>query len=83
MPDASPTAAAKRQRRHRERRRRGICMVPVELSEDHINVLTATGWLAPEDAADTHACAGAVRRILDALTKIPSCLKSAKRTKPA
>jgi len=46
-------------------------------------VLTATGWLAPEDAADTHACGGAVRRILDALTKIPSCLKSAKRTKPA
>ncbi len=83
MPDAAAAAAAaERQRRHRERRRRGICVVPVELSEDHINVLTATGWLAPEDAADTHACGGAVRRILDALTKFPSRLKSAKRTKP-
>ncbi len=51
MPDAAPTLSAERQRRHRERRRRGICMVPVELSEDHINVLTATGWLAPETRA--------------------------------
>ena len=83
MPGVSTTPAAERQRRHRERRRAGIFVVPVELSEDHINVLTATGWLAPKDAADTHACGCAVRCILDALTKIPSRLKSAKRTKPA
>ncbi len=72
MPDVAPIPAAERQRRHRERRRRRTCVVPVELSERHIDFLTTGGWLDEQDAHDAPACGRAVQRVLDALTKFPS-----------
>ncbi len=52
MPDAAPTSAARRQRRHRERRRAGIFVVPVQVTGDLIEALIKRGDLDEMDARD-------------------------------
>ena len=52
MPDAAPTSAVRRQRRHRERRRAGIFVVPVQVTGDLIEALIKRGDLDEMDARD-------------------------------
>ncbi len=67
--DAAPTFAARRQRRFRERRRRGVFVVPVEVNCDLIEALIKRGDLDEPDARDLdcvgEAIAAAARRGLD------------------
>ena len=65
------TTDAQRQRRCRERRGRGCFVARVEVSEAHLDMLTvgALPWLDEKDAHDPQACAVAIGRILDALSK--------------
>ncbi len=67
--DAAPTPAAKRQRRHRERRHHGVFVVPVEVNCDLIEALIKRGDLDEPDARDLdcvgEAIAAAARRGLD------------------
>ena len=69
MPDAAPTSAALRQRRHRERRRAGIFMVPVQVSGAMVEAVIERGYLNEADAHDLdgigEAIAAAARRGLD------------------
>jgi hypothetical protein len=55
--DAAPTPAARRQRRFRERRRRGAFVVPVEVNCDLIEALIKRGDLDEADAHDL-GCVG-------------------------
>ncbi len=52
MPDAAPTPAALRQRRHRERRRAGIFVVHVEVTCEIVEALIKRGNLDEADARD-------------------------------
>ncbi len=69
MPDAAPTPAAERQRRHRERRRAGIFVVPVPITGQMVEALCKRGDLDEADALDLdcvgEAIAAAARRGLD------------------
>ncbi len=69
MPDAVPTPAAERQRRHRERRRAGIFVVPVQVTCEMVEALIKRGDLDEVDAHDLdcvgEAIAAAARRGLD------------------
>ncbi len=64
--DAAPTPAARRQRRFRERRRRGAFMVPVEVTCEMVEALIKRGDLDEADARDLdcvgEAIAAAARR---------------------
>ncbi len=59
MPDTAPTPAARRQRRFRERRRRGAFMVPVEVTCEMVEALIKRGDLDEADARDLD-CVGKV-----------------------
>ncbi len=69
MPDAAPTPAAERQRRHRERRRAGIFVAPVEVTGEIVEALVKRGDLDEAGARDLdsvgEAIAAAARRGLD------------------
>jgi hypothetical protein len=69
MPDASHTPAARRQRRHRERRRAGIFVVPVRVAGEMLEALIKRGDLDEADARDLdcvgEAITAAARRGLD------------------
>ncbi len=69
MPDASPTPAAERQRRHRARRKQGRFVVPVEVTGEMVEALFKRGDLCEADALDLDcvgkAIAAAARRGLD------------------
>ncbi len=69
MPDAAPTPAAERQRRHRERRRAGIFVVPVQVTYEMVEALIKRGDLDEADARDVDSVgeviAAAARRDLD------------------
>ncbi len=69
MPDHVPTPAAKRQRRHRERRRAGIFVVPVQVTCAMITALVDQGVVDEANSSDLdcigEAIAAAARRDLD------------------
>ncbi len=69
MSDAAPTPAAERQRRHRERRRAGIFVVPVQVTREMVEALCKRGDLDEADDLDVdcvgEAIAAAARRALD------------------
>ncbi len=69
MPDHVPTPAAERQRRHRERRRAGIFVVPVQITCEMVEALFKRGDLDEAGARDLdsvgEAIAAAARRDLD------------------
>ena len=61
MPSRSSTRGALKQRRYRERRKRGLCVVPLEVSEAEIDHLVRSGLLDPLDASDPEKLATAIR----------------------
>lgn len=58
-------------RRHHVRRKDSRFVVPVELAEEHLDMLTAGGWLDDGEAGGTRACGAAIGRILDGLLARP------------
>ncbi len=69
MFDAAPTPAAERQRRHRERRRAGIFVVPVQVTCAMITALVDRGDVDDANSTDPDivgkAITAAARRGLD------------------
>ncbi len=65
----TPSPAARRQRRHRERRRAGIFVAPVQVTGQMVEALCKRGDLDEADALDldcvSEAIAEAARRDLD------------------
>jgi hypothetical protein len=66
MIDASPTPAAQRMRRYRERRRRGLSCIKVQLRRSEVDGLIASGLLHPDERQNRIALATALHRYLDA-----------------
>ncbi len=50
--DAAPTFAARRQRRHRERRRHGVFVVPVEVTGEMVEALVDQGDVDEANSSD-------------------------------
>ncbi len=69
MTACTPTTAAERQRRYRERQRWGVVVVPVELGQRHLDVLAERGLLG-SNAADAAATGRAVTKLLDSLARL-------------
>ncbi len=69
MFDAAPTPAAERQRRFRERRRRGAFMAQVEVTGEMLEAIVDQGDIDEADSSDLDrvgkAIAAAARRGLD------------------
>ena len=67
----TPSPAAERMRRHRERRREGVRCLWVELHDTEIDALIRKGLLKPETRHDENAIAdalyGHLERTLDSL----------------
>ena len=61
----SPSAAAKRMRNHRERRRLGLRCVTVQLRETEIDVLIQKGLLKPDARNGTYDVRDALHAYLD------------------
>ncbi len=55
MPDAAPSRAAKRQRRHRERKRRGLVLAHAEVPDRIVEALVEKGLLREAQATDARA----------------------------
>ena len=71
MMTATPTLAAERMRRHRERRREGMRCLWIELRDTEIDVLVQRGLLSADTRNDQNAIADALydhlERTLDPL----------------
>ncbi len=69
MPGHVPTPAAERQRRHRERRRHGVFVVPVEVTGEIVEALIDQGDIDEANSSDLEcvgkAITAAARRGLD------------------
>ena len=61
----APSAAAERMRLFRERRRKGLRCVTIELHEDEIDALVRMGLLAPEMRNDANAIIEAMYAFFD------------------
>ncbi len=76
MPDAAPTPAAERQRRHRERRRHGVFVARVLVTCEMVQALVNQGDVDDANSSDLDgvgkAITAAARRGLD-LTYDKSC----------
>ncbi len=55
MPDAAPTPAAERQRRHRKRKRCGLVLARAEVPDRVVEALVAEGVLPEAQATDARA----------------------------
>ncbi len=55
MPDTAPSPAARRQRRHRERKRRGLVLAHAEVPDRIIEALVDQGLLREAQATDARA----------------------------
>jgi hypothetical protein len=60
------SSGAQRMRRYRERRRRGLSCVKVQLRRTEVDALIARGLLEPAERKDRSALAAALHRYLDA-----------------
>tara|TARA_R110002111_G_scaffold61697_6_gene102459 strand:- start:579 stop:755 length:177 start_codon:yes stop_codon:yes gene_type:complete len=49
-------------RRHRERQRKGIQVVPVEVDQEAVDNLVAVGLLNPKDVGDAQAASVAIMK---------------------
>ncbi len=69
MAGLAPTPAAERQRRHRDRRRAGIFVVPVQVTGEMVEALVDQGDVDEANSSDLdrigEAIAAAARRGLD------------------
>ena len=63
LPRLSP--GAQRMRRYRERRRRGLSCIKVQLRRSEVEALIACGLLQPAQRQDRNALAAALHRYLD------------------
>ena len=63
LPRLSP--GAQRMRRYRERRRRGLSCIKVQLRRSEVDALIACGLLEPADRQDRGVLAAALHRYLD------------------
>ena len=61
----SPSRAAERMRLHRERRRRGLRSVTIEVRDSEVHTLVARRLLAPEEQGDRRALRRAIHKLLD------------------
>lgn len=61
----TPSAAALRMRRHRERRFRGLRCITIELRETEIDALTRRGLLKEETRNDRNAVRSALYEFFD------------------
>jgi hypothetical protein len=59
-------SGAERMRRYRERRRRGLTCIKVELRRSEVDALITRGLLQPAERQDRGALAAALHRYLDA-----------------
>ena len=57
--------AAQRMRRYRERRRRGLSCIKVQLRRSEVDALIACGLVQPAEREDRRALAAALHRWLD------------------
>jgi hypothetical protein len=64
--DVPPLSTAERMRRYRERRRRGLSCIRVQLRQNEVDALIACGLLHPDERQDRIALATALHRYLDA-----------------
>jgi hypothetical protein len=64
-PSSACSAAAKRMRYHRERRREGLRCVTIELRETEVTELIRRGFMIADARNDIHAIRNAVHRHLD------------------
>ena len=62
----SPLSSAERMRRYRERRRRGLSCINVQLRQSEVDALIGRGLLQPAERQDRNALAAALHRYLDA-----------------
>jgi len=69
---ASPTAAAERMRRYRQRQRDGLRCLGIELRETEIDALIRKGLLKPETRNDTSAVIDALYAHLENTLNTPS-----------
>ena len=60
-----PSTSAHRQTQHRERRRRGLRCLTIEIRSQEITELVRRGLLADGDQGSRQAVVGAVHRLLD------------------
>jgi hypothetical protein len=65
MTEASRTRGAERMRRYRERRRRGLRCVLIQIRRSEQDALVKKGLLAPEQRGDRSATAKALHKFLD------------------
>ncbi len=65
MTKASPSLAAERMRRYRERRRDGMCCLRIELRDTEVGALVRKGLLKPETRHDQNAIADALYNFLE------------------
>ena len=65
MTPASPTPAAERMRRHRERRREGLRCLWIELRETEIDALARNGFLKADTRNDPYAIEMALYEFLE------------------
>ena len=65
MTTASPSPAAERMRRHRERRRDGMRCMRIELRDTEVDALVREGLLKPETRSDQNAIADALYHYLE------------------
>jgi hypothetical protein len=64
---AKLAAARERKQRWRERRRTGCFIVPIEMSGDLLDSLTAAGWLTDQQTYDREVLAGEILGLLELL----------------
>jgi hypothetical protein len=65
MTDVVPSSAAERMRRYRERRRRGLSCIKVQLRQSEVDALIACRLLEPAEREDRRALTAALHRYLD------------------
>ena len=60
----SLSSAAERQRRYRERRRRGVLIAWAEVAPECVEALISRGRLRPEDSTDARLLGAALARLV-------------------
>ena len=61
----APTPAARRQRRHRERKRRGVCCIGGHVPANVVHMLVKNGWLGLDEVDDPLKLGAALADLAD------------------
>ncbi len=65
MLDAAPSPAAKRQRRHRARKRMGKRALSIEVDDEFVDRLVEWGWIGADQVKDPSALGGMIQDIVE------------------